>query len=118
MNSSRYFAVAAILWAAIAAAQTAKPQPPPSVPDTSTANAQKVTPERPCASSDRANALSLNQRAQQIRSRLVSLRALLNSMRAAYATVDSRSQPAMQANIEMWQLLLDQLDDLTQPLAH
>jgi hypothetical protein len=54
------------------------------------------------------------QEMQDIQATLQKMHALLNSMRAAYSGMETRDQPAMQANIEMWQLMVDHMDKMVQ----
>jgi hypothetical protein len=49
---------------------------------------------------------------QKMQADLNRMHALLNSMRGSATSMDPRDQPAMLSNIEMWQMMLDHMDQM------
>jgi hypothetical protein len=104
---------AGLVWAQSTTSQT----PPPSAQGESAAGSTKSTQTQPGARPGRPMGQSQDmhhQQMQDIQASLAKMHALLNSMRAGYATMNTKDQPAMQANIEMWQLMLDHMDRMMQ----
>ncbi|MFB3814618.1 MAG: hypothetical protein ACE14L_10945 [Terriglobales bacterium] len=103
-----------ILLAATALTQSTTPQTPPpgsqgqtgADPSTSTQHEHG----QPATGTSRS-AMRM-QHMQQARADLERMKALLSQMRATYGSMDPKNQPAMQANIELWQLMINHMDQM------
>jgi hypothetical protein len=108
----KHVAVMIAITAGLVWAQSTTPQTPPSTQGGSAAG--QTQPEaRPGGRMGGSQEMH-GQEMQEIQASLARMHALLNSMRAGYSTMDTKDQPAMQANIEMWQMMLDHMDRMVQ----
>ncbi len=114
-------AAALLLCAATLWAQSTAPQTPPATAQGETgAGSAKSTQAQPAPRAGKGMAgmqgmqQMHQQHMQEAKATLERMHALLNSMRSSYTSMNPKDQPAMQANIEMWQLMLSHLDQMVQ----
>lgn len=101
--------LAAAIWTSSAWAQSSTPQTPPAGAQAQTgAGTAKGAPR----SGPMAGMQGRGMDIQKMQADLNRMHALLNSMRGSVTSMDPRDQPAMLSNIELWQLMLDHMDQM------
>ncbi|MFB3916781.1 MAG: hypothetical protein ACE14M_08630 [Terriglobales bacterium] len=105
----------AMLWA-----QSTTPQTPPASTQTETgagaAKSTKKAPGRTGKSMAEMQAMRA-EHMQQMKADVQKMHTLLDQMKSDVAKMDSKDQPAMQANIEMWQTLVNHMDRMVQHMS-
>jgi hypothetical protein len=97
-----------------ASAQTSTPQtPPPSAQGQTGAGTAQGTAPRGRMGGMRGMGMN-QQHLQQMQADLNHMHALLNSMRANLSSMSPKDQPAMQSNVEMWQIMVNHMDSMMQ----
>jgi len=104
-----------VVFASLAWAQNTPPQAPRAdVHSHSAAGTAKPAQTQPGMPADKGMAGMREQHMQEMKANLDKMHALLEQMKASVADMDPKDQPAMQANIQMWQTMIDHLDAMTQ----
>jgi hypothetical protein len=107
--------VAALVWAGTMWAQSATPETAPaSVPTAPNITASNQAPPAPVGQSMGSSMPSPEmgrlQRMQEMQDTLGKMHLLLKDMQAKVASGNSESQSAMMDNVQMWQMILEHLD--------
>ncbi len=107
--------LAMVVVLSLARAQNTPPQAPRAdVHSHSAASTAKPPQKQPGMPTDKGMAGMREQHMQEMKANLDKMHALLEQMKASVAGMDPKDQPAMQANIQMWQIMVDHLDTMTQ----
>ncbi len=115
MRARHFIVIAAMIWAMMAWAQSTTPQTPPAESQAqSGAGAAQSTQTQPGMRAGKGMAGMHEQHMQQMKANMTRMQALLAQMRSAYANMDAKDKPAMQANIEMWQMMVDHMNQMAQ----
>src|SRR5512147_2689734 len=108
------FLAMVVVFASLAWAQN-PPSRAPGADVHSHSAAGTATPaqKQPGIPADEGMAGMREQHMQEMKANLDKMHALLEQMKASVADMDPKDQPAMQANIQMWQMMVDHLDAMT-----
>lgn len=103
-----------MLWA-----QSTTPKTPPANTQTETgAGTAKSTQKTPSQRAGKSNWQAMHaQRLQEFKADLQKMQSLLDEMKSSVANMDAKDQPAMQANVQMWQMMVDHFSGMVQHMS-
>jgi Class III cytochrome C family len=111
---SMFFSVFVVFTSMVWAQYTLAQAPSADVHSHSATDTAKPAQEQPGMPADKSTAGMREQHMQEMKANLDKMHALLEKMKTSVAGMDPKDQPAMQANIQMWQMMIDHLDAMTQ----
>lgn len=115
----RSLAVAAIVM--FAACVWAQSTPPADAQGQTGAGATKSTQKTPGTGKGPAGAQGMGamhaQHMQQMQADIAKMQSLLNSMRTNVSSMDPKDQPAMMNNIELWQMMVDHMNEMVKHMG-
>lgn len=115
MKARRLILAVVVVVASLVWAQSAPPQTPPAgAPGQSGAGTAGSAQKQPGTHAGKGMAGMHEHYMQEMKANLDKMHALLDQMKASVAGMDPKDQSATQANIQMWQMMLDHLDAMTQ----
>ncbi len=115
MKSISAVVVMMVMWAVVAWGQSTTTQTPPAGAQAgSSAGAAKSTQATPGQRPGKGMAAMHEQHMQEMKAGITRMQALLAQMRSSYANMDPKDQPAMQANIELWQMMIEHMNQMVQ----
>ena len=115
----RYTIPALLLAASLAFAQSTTPQTPPAGSDAQTGAGAAQGPMQPQRRGPRGMGMQQmhGQHLQEMKDQLTKMHQLLEQMKAGVAKMQPSEQPAMQANVDMWQIVVDHFDQMVQHMS-
>jgi TolA-binding protein len=123
MKAGILILAASLLMASIAAAQNAPQTPPPgnqtgsgSGSADSTMKPGTVHSQRHESSGEHAGGMQA-QHMQEMRQGVAKMQALLDQMKANVAGMTGKDKAAMQANVELWQMMIDHMKQMSEHMS-